>query len=233
MKIGLLVCGHIRDELREKHGSYRQMFHQLFAPFSSQIELHNILIVDGEYPDSLEEFDGYLITGSKFGIYESEPWIKKLLILIKQCFEQKIPVVGFCFGHQAIAQALGGLVEQSDKGWGIGLSSNQILHKQPWMEPWDPSLNLIVSHQDQVVDLPSETTVLASSDFCPYYMIQTGTLLGVQGHPEFNKAFSHDLIETRKEDIPAERISEGKQSLNEEVNNERMTQWVVNFFQQF
>lgn len=234
LKIGLLVCDHIREELRSKHGGYRQMFQRAFAPFSEQIELHALVSVDDEIPESHEEFDGYLITGSKYSVYEPLPWIEKLLILIRQCNDQQIPVVGICFGLQAIVLAMGGLVEETDKGWGIGLSFNQVVHQQPWMQPWNPSLDLIVSHKDHIITPPKSTAVLASSGFCPYYMIQIGdTLLGLQGHPEFSKEFSQDLMEVRRESIPSNRIREAQISLNGDPNSEQMVQWIVNFFCQF
>ena len=68
------------------------------------------------------KFDGFIITGSAFGVYDKCPWITKLLKIIKKIADTEIPLVGICFGHQAIAEALGGKVKKSDKGWGIGVS---------------------------------------------------------------------------------------------------------------
>lgn len=131
-----------------------------------------------------------------------------------------------------IAKALGGVVEKSDKGWGIGISFNQIVGRKPWMEPYQDRLNIIASHQDQIIRLPNSVKieVLASSSFCPYYLLMVGEhFISVQGHPEFSKEYSAALMDFRQKLIPAERIQDGQISLQADVDDQLMARWIVSF----
>ena len=119
------------------------------------------------------------------------------------------------------------------KGWGVGMSFNDVLINKPWMQPTRKSLDLIVSHQDQVVRLPPHAEILARSDFCPYYLLQYGQhFMSVQGHPEFCKAYSADLMDARRDVIPATRYRAGQASLSAVVDDSLMLDWIVNFLQQ-
>ena len=129
-----------------------------------------------------------------------------------------------------MAKALGGTVCQSDKGWGIGVTFNQILINKPWMKPHQHGMDLIASHQDQVILLPDEAEVLASSHFCPNYMLQYGDhFMSVQGHPEFTKSYSAAVMDIRRAYIPSNRIREGETSLKADIDDRVMAQWIVNF----
>ncbi|MCV6604312.1 MAG: GMP synthase [Porticoccaceae bacterium] len=230
MKLGLLQCDHVRDELIGKHGDYPAMFQTLLNPLLPGWEWQIYPVVDGELPQSPQECDAYLTTGSQHGVNDDLPWIGQLLEFVRELDRQRIKYVGICFGHQVLAKALGGRVEKSAKGWGVGLSFNRLAKQQPWMLPQRETLNLIVSHQDQVTALPANAEVLASSDFCPNYMMQLGGhLLSVQGHPEFSKSYISDLMECRRDRIPAQRIDEALDSLRQDVDDQLMARWITDF----
>lgn len=230
MKIGLLQCDEVMDELQPQFGTYPYMFHTLFDSISADIQWITYNAVAGELPSSTDECEGYITTGSRFGVNDGDDWINHLQDFITTLAKEGKKYVGICFGHQLLAQALGGKVEQSDRGWGIGLSFNQIKHAKDWMEPNQDSLDLIVSHQDQVTQLPPHAEVLASSGFCPYYMIQYGdNMMSVQGHPEFSKLYSSELMNRRKDSIPADRIEQGLASLSSSVDDYLMARWIMNF----
>ena len=231
MKIGILQCDDVRDELQPEFGNYPAMFENLFAEIVPDWQFVTYRAVDGELPDSVDACDGYITTGSRFGVNDGDPWINQLEAFVATLASNRVKYVGICFGHQLLAKVLQGKVELSERGWGVGLSFNQIEARTPWMEPFQPSLDLVVSHQDQITQLPEGAEVLASSSFCPYYMLQYNRyLMSVQGHPEFGKAFSSALMELRKGSIPATRIREGQTSLAAPVDDRLMMQWIVNFF---
>ena len=233
MNIGILQCDHVREELQSRFGDYPQMITTLFARVAPKCSFRVFHVQAFEYPDDLDECDAYITTGSRHGVNDGHPWIQRLEDFIRQLDQAKKRYVGICFGHQLMIKALGGEVRKSDKGWGIGVTVNQVLHTRSWMQPAQPALNLIASHQDQVVSLPPnvDIEVLAGSSFCPYYMLAYGDhFLSIQGHPEFIKDYSHALMEIRRTIIPAERVEQGIASLQKTLDDQLFAQWAINFF---
>lgn len=230
MKIGILQCDDVTDSLQPDHGNYPEM---LLRQLQDHVATSDVVIYRahrGELPAAIDECDAYLTTGSRFSVYDPLPWIEALEGFVVRLWEGRKPLVGICFGHQLIARALGGEVERSEKGWGVGVSFNQVIHRKTWMEPWQEKLDLVVSHQDQVVELPSEAEVLVKSDFCEYYVLQYGDhFLSVQGHPEFSREFSRDLMAARRGIIPDARLRAGNASLSAGIDADIMSRWMVNF----
>lgn len=232
MKIGILQCDDVVEDLRVTYGNYPQMFADRLREVLPDCELVTYRALDGQLPSSAHACDAYLMTGSKFGVNDGLPWIEALAVFLRELWQCRVPTLGVCFGHQLMAKALGGTVRRSEKGWGLGVSCNQVIRRKPWMEPYQTELRLLVSHQDQVVVLPPQAEVLARSEFCPYYLVQYGDhFLSVQGHPEFCKGYSRDLMQMRESIIPAERLRTGLDSLHAEPDSLLMMRWIVNFFQ--
>ena len=117
MKIGILVTGHPPDELREKFGTYDGMFRTLLGGHGFTFETYHV--VDSQFPENAESADGWVITGSRHGAYEDHPWIPPLEDLIRAIHDKGQPLIGVCFGHQIIAQALGGKVEKFKDLYGL------------------------------------------------------------------------------------------------------------------
>ncbi|KTD41642.1 glutamine amidotransferase-related protein [Legionella parisiensis] len=230
MKIGILQCDQVAPELITLHGTYSEMYIKLLY----QVEPNLIFTVydacHGELPAHIDVEDAYVITGSHHGVNDGYSWITALEEFIRCLHVGRKKVVGICFGHQLIAKALGGTVIQSPKGWGIGMSVNKITQHKSWMTPSLGVLNLIVSHQDQVVVLPPEAEVLAASDFCPFYMLQIrDNLFTVQGHPEYSKNYAQALIEIRKSKLSEELVEQGLKSLQQHCDDGVFSSWIVNF----
>ncbi|MCE8555498.1 type 1 glutamine amidotransferase [Ruegeria pomeroyi] len=187
MKIGILLTGHAPDTLIDATGDYDAFFVRLLGPQSFDFE--TFAVVDGQFPSGAEAADGWLITGSRHGVYEDHPWIPPLEALIREIRDKGQPLIGVCFGHQIIAQALGGKVEKFKGGWAIGPTEYDMGGEQVTVNAW---------HQDQVVALPDGAEVLASNNFCRNAMVAYGdTIWTIQAHPEYDNEFIGGLIRTR------------------------------------
>lgn len=233
MKIGILQCDDVTEELQVEFGNYPAMFETMLGEIAPDMQFVTYRVVAGVFPKSLHDCDGYITTGSRYGVNDDLPWIDTLEEFVAALAQETIKFVGICFGHQVLAKVLGGEVTESDRGWAVGVSINRIGLQKEWMSPAQKMLNLVVSHHDQVSSPPPGIEVLASSDFCPYYMFQYGEhMMSVQGHPEFSKAYSDALMDRRVNLLPAARIRDGKASLTEAVHDRLMMHWIVNFFRQ-
>ena len=233
MHIGILQCDDVAQALRETHDNYSDMFITLFRAIEPDLTFTVWRCQDGDIPASTDAADAWLITGSKYGVNDGEPWIEALSEFVRSLHQEQRTIVGVCFGHQLVAHALGGAVRSHPGGWGVGVSHNQVQERAPWMHPWKPDLNILVSHQDQVHQLPENSKVLASSEFCPFYMIQVDdNVLGIQGHPEFTKGYSADLMERRRGNIPDHVLDDGITSLERPVDDMLVGRWILNFILQ-
>jgi GMP synthase-like glutamine amidotransferase len=231
MKIGIIQCDDVDVELRTEFGNYPAMFEAKLGGVAPDFKFVTYRATDGVLPQTIDECDGYLVTGSRFGANDDLPWIDQLEIFVRNLAEAERKFVGICFGHQVLAKAFGGEIAVSERGWAVGINSNRIDVEKSWMDPAVSSIKLVVSHQDQVSRLPPGMEVIASSSFCPYYMLQYGAhMMSVQGHPEFSKAYSKVLMDKRADLIPAPCIRAGQASLADEADDLLMMRWIANFF---
>lgn len=230
MKIGILKTDDVRPQLVAEFGEYPEMFADLLQREDPTLEFVTYEVQHGHYPGDIDAVDAYLITGSKTGIYEDKPWIPPLMDFVRALHKRKKPTLGICFGHQLIAHALGGETRKSDKGWGVGVHSYEVQETPVWMTGPQARFSLLVSHQDQVAALPPETRVIASSDFCPYAMLQVGEhMLTMQAHPEFTKPYSRGLLELRGEVFGEEMAEKGKASLQNDIHTSAVARWMLAF----
>jgi len=220
VRIGLLETDILYDNLIKEYGSYGLMFEKYFSQLDSTqlantpLEFVYYQVQQGQLPLFLDECDAYVITGSKAGAYEDHAWIRVLSDWIIQADQAKAKVLGICFGHQLIAHALGGLVEMSDKGWGIGVRSLLTIPDSPFSQSLPKYLDLIYSHKDQVIKLPKQARNFLSDDFCPHAGFTIGQhFVTFQGHPEFSAVYSEQLLSRRAELIGEPTYSRGIDSL--------------------
>ncbi len=231
MKIGLLKCDTVKEELRRIYGDCSDAFIDLFSQYAPEVSLEIYDVQNGHYPASLDECRGYMTTGSASSVYEKEPWIRRLNEFVGKLYKNKVAFVGICFGHQMIAEAIGGKCTRAENGWGVGIKNVRIISKKPWMQPELDSYNLIVSHRDQVCELPGGSEVLGTNEHCPTSMFMVDEhFLGIQGHPEFTAPYAEALLLSRVEKIGRSMVEEARKTLQEKADSEIITRWIVNFF---
>ncbi len=231
MKIAILQCDDVLEKFQPQFGHYPEMIRKMFQPFDGPFEFAAFDCQKGYLPEDINTYDLYITTGSKASVYEDKPWIQQLIRFVEQLDKHEKKLIGICFGHQIIAMACKGMVEKSQKGWGIGVAVNHLFATPGWMSEIKPELNVIVSHQDQVITLPEHALVIAGNDFCPFFMVQwSDHFLSIQGHPEWNKAYSRTLINERRAIIDPERIEAGLASLTIEPDNRLFVRWILDFF---
>ena len=208
MKIGILLVGRASEDLVGKYGTYAEMLIALINSEEQVFEFKTFNILDDEFPKDHLECDGWIVTGSPHGVYEDHSWIPTVSQLINNVYEANLPIFGVCFGHQLIAQALGGHVEKSEKGWGLGLHTYQVNNKPDYMSNLSEEVTLNICHQDQVLRPPQGATVYAKSEFCEnagFYI--KDKVLTMQAHPEFLVDFTKALLTARRDvTIPKEFV---------------------------
>lgn len=221
MKIGILQTGHAPDTLVSHSGDYDQMFAQLLGGHGFDFDTY--AVVDMQFPTGADAADGWLITGSRHGAYEDHPWIPPLEDLIRDIHAQNRPLIGVCFGHQIIAQALGGKVEKFDGGWAVGRTEYQTESGPVTLNAW---------HQDQVVKRPDGAKVLASNSFCENAVLAYGdTIWTVQPHPEYGSDFIKGLIDTRgKGVVPEAQLDQATAKLGQPNDSSTIAQQMAAFF---
>lgn len=235
MRLAILQTGHNNPALPAHLRAYPQMFTDLLEPLapSDEVRFTNYAVVDGVFPADVSDYDGYIITGSRHGVYEDIPFIAPLMAFIQDCYAKDIPQVGICFGHQALAQALGGHVEKSSKGWGVGIRQVNVAQTTNWMTKGTDTLDLIYVHQDQVLRLPEDAVHIAGDDFCPNAAFAIGNkVFSVQGHPEFDKGYVHELLAIRGEEMGKQVCNTAAASLAGDHEGVRLGKWIMAFFEQ-
>ena len=192
MKIGIIECGPVPEALRNTYISYPAMFSAQLAPLLPSATFETVSVVHGEDLPGPEVRDAWLLTGSRHGVYDDLPWIAPLKDFIRAVAAQRRPMVGVRFGHQIIAEAMGGRVQKAEIGWRVGLETYETRFNGAACSVAMPAF-----HQDQVIVQPPGSQVLAQSDACPYAALRysDAPILSVQYHPEFSRPYLADLID--------------------------------------
>ena len=221
MLIGILQTGLAPEALAPEMGDYPDMFARLLDGHGFTFRTYKV--VEGEFPASVTECDGWLITGSRHGVYEDHPWIPPLEAFIRDSFAVHVPMVGVCFGHQIIAQAMGGKVERYAGGWAVGATDYDFGGEKLTLNAW---------HRDQVVTAPKGAKVIATNDFCTNAaLLYEDKALTVQAHPEFRPEFVDGLMKTRgKGLVPDEVMAEATTKLGAPLQDKTMAARIAAFF---
>ena len=233
MQIAILETGRINETIADRFDRYPEMFRTMFAAAgATDFVLTTVAVVDGELPSHIDDFDGYLVTGSASGVYDDLDWIEPLMDFIRKAHAADKPLVGICFGHQVIAHALGGRTEKWPDGWGIGVFDVSLGDRPSWMPEAD-STRLIHIHQDQVVKLPADATLIGSTSFCDNAMFYIGdNVFCMQGHPEFTPDYTAALMDARRDSMGPERVDHAMATLAGNHEGITIAGWITDFFRQ-
>lgn len=221
MQIGILQTGQAPDVLKPETGDYPDMFRQLLAGHGLTFRTWHVEAM--EFPAGVHDADGWLITGSRHGAYEDHPFIRPLEAFIRDAHAAGVPVVGICFGHQIMAQAMGGRVERFAGGWAVGATDYDFGGERMVLNAW---------HRDQVVEVPPGAEVLARNDACQVAALGYGDrMFSVQPHPEFAPSFIDGLMRTRGPGlVPDDRMAAARERLGAPLSAPSMAGRIAAFF---
>ncbi|QFT60511.1 GMP synthase [glutamine-hydrolyzing] [Sulfitobacter sp. THAF37] len=220
MKIGILITGHPPEEL-SAGGRYDAYFSRLLGERDFSYQAWSV--VDGEMPQDVHDAEGWLITGSRHGAYEPHPWIPPLEQFIRDCYDAHVPMIGVCFGHQIIAQAMGGTVEKFGGGWSVGRVVYPIEGQNYAINAW---------HQDQVVKKPESAEVIGATEFCANAaLLYDDRIWTIQPHPEYESDFIDGLIRHRGRGVvPDAQLDAATALLDQPLDNHAIAEKMAAFF---
>ena len=230
LTLGLLVCDHVLERFQPIAGDYPEIFAAFFAQIDAGIEWRVYDVGVGESPTVLDECDAYVITGSRASAYEEQDWIIGLKGLVRDIYRAGVPLVGICFGHQVVAEALGGRVVKAATGWGVGRHDVTITQREDWMEPFASTVGLLYLHQDQVVELPPGAMLLGQSAHCPVAIYRIDQqILCIQAHPELSRPFLAAVLKDRRPRIGDAKVDAALAVLADPTHELLIARWIMRF----
>ncbi len=230
MKVGILKTDAVKPDLAAEFGEYPDMFANVLLAVEPDLILVTYEVVDGEYPADLDEVDAYIITGSKLSVYDDVPWVRRLKGFVVQLHEAKKKLIGICFGHQMVAEALGGKTLPADSGWCVGVHAIEPTEDAARFGLSSSTIRLRSNHRDQVATLPTGGKLLASTKACPIASIGLDDhILTFQGHPEFSEGYARALLNMRRDILGEELYQTAINSLETETDNLQVARYIVDF----
>ncbi|MDR1583450.1 MAG: hypothetical protein LBS55_09395 [Prevotellaceae bacterium] len=227
MKINILLCDTFANILPKEIPDYVFLFRKLFGMLDNTVRYEIFDVRQDSYPASLNSDELYLIPGSRASAYDDTPWIKSLIRFIRKMYAEHVKIAGVCFGHQIIAQALGGKVERAKHGWGTGVRTSEIIDPKALDFFPKGQMSLLYNHHDQVVDLPPRAKCFAQSAFCPvegFYI--DDRILTFQGHPEYTPEYNRYLLLNYSAEEPEDLKTTALASLSRKTDSLAAAQWI-------
>jgi len=232
MKLTIIQTGDVPAPLRGRFGPYRRMFETMFDATGQGFTYDMIPVSDGAPLPDPASLEGIVITGSAAGVYDDHAWLNPLRAFIRDAYGKRTPMLGVCFGHQIMGDALGGDVRKSEKGWGLGRHNYKVKSRPDFMPSGPPALAVACSHQDQVITRPKDADVILASDFTPNagLVYRNGAALSFQAHPEFADDYTVALAELRRGSAPDNLVDRAVASVATPSNSGDVAGYIGQFF---
>lgn len=233
MKLTIVQTGAVPAPLQSQFIEYRLMFRAMFDATGMAFGYDDVNVEAGDALPDPASLEGIVITGSPAGVYEDHAWLPPLRDFIRNAYAAGTPMLGICFGHQIMADALGGDVRKSEKGWGMGRHQYQVRQRPGFMADAPDTMLVACSHQDQVIVPPAEAEVILGSDFAPNagLLYKSGKALSFQPHPEFDDDYARALVELRRGRAPDDVISAALSSFAKPSDSPRLGTYIARFLQ--
>lgn len=232
MKITIVQTGDVPAPLRSDFGPYHTMFERMFDSTGVSFTYEMVSVEGNSLLPDPSRLEGIVITGSAAGVYEDHAWLPPLRDFIRKAYAAQTPMLGICFGHQIMADALGGDVRKSEKGWGLGRHTYRVTSRPAFMTEAPETLCVACSHQDQVLVPPADAEVILTSEFTPNagLFYKAGNALSFQAHPEFLDDYALALVELRRGYAPESVVDRGANSFAETSDSARLAGYIGEFF---
>lgn len=205
--IGILVCDQLPPETEAvAGGSLGDLYERLLRQAEPTLAFRQYDVKAGTYPASRDECDAWVVTGSRSDAHGDEPWVLDLLEWLRDAEAEQTRLAGICFGHQAIARALGGEVARAGE-WKVGPQS-LTFDATEWFAGATVAIHAM--HQDVVTRLPPDATLIGTGETGAIPAFRVGDhVLCVQDHPEFDDTLEAYLIESRRDRLGAAVADDG------------------------
>jgi GMP synthase-like glutamine amidotransferase len=229
MHLALLVTNTDDSAFAAHHPRDAEKFAAMIAEVRPGWRITAFDLPKGQFPPDSADFDGWMIGGSPASVHDDAPWIAALLALIRRIAARREPVFAACFGHQAVAKALGGAVGRNPGGWMLGLAEMTML-PNPWLTPG--LRTQYAAHLEQVTHLPDSARVLATSDHCPVASFAIGgNVFTTQYHPEMTHEFISALVDEIAPKLPPDVITAARTSLARRADTAAFAEGIARFFE--
>lgn len=233
MRIGILLTSDDTSAFALRYPNDGIKFRNLLSPHRPDWTFEVIDATRGELPDDVHEYDGYVITGSPSSVNDGHGWIDRLLAFIREMHWHRQPVVGCCFGHQAIARAIGGRVGLNREGWSVGIAETEFTKVPEWSAGAGDTIRLHAAHHEQIIELPDEMVNIGSTPGCLHAACIVGDhMFTTQYHPEMGGEFMRDLVDEMADELGEEGVAKALEALEGSEQGEEFGGWMVRFIEQ-
>jgi GMP synthase (glutamine-hydrolysing) len=203
-RIGLVKPGSTFAEMILAHGDYDAWFARALGE-DVAVRVHEASL--GELPDPAAA-DGWIVTGARSSVIDRDPTTERLLGWIREVAGEGVPLLGVCWGHQAICEALGGRVERHPGGWEIGTVEVELTdagRADALFEGFPDRFRVQTTHEDHAVTLPPEAVLLATNLHTAAQAVALGDgIRGVQFHPEVTEVIARAFVARRRHLLPSD-----------------------------